>query len=43
MSELQFPKDPIVGQEYDFAPYKYYWDDGNFTLYLRDGRIANIR
>lgn len=26
MSELQFPKDPIVGQEYDFAPYKYYWD-----------------
>ena len=26
MSELQFPKDPIVGQEYDFAPYRYYWD-----------------
>ena len=26
MSELQFPKDPIVGQEYDFEPYKYYWD-----------------
>ena len=26
MSELQFPKDPTVGQEYDFAPYKYYWD-----------------
>ena len=26
MSELQFPKDPIVGQEYDFAPYKYYWE-----------------
>ena len=26
MSELQFPKNPIVGQEYDFAPYKYYWD-----------------
>ena len=26
MSELQFPKDPIVGQEYDFPPYKYYWD-----------------
>ena len=25
-SELQFPKNPIVGQEYDFAPYKYYWD-----------------
>lgn len=26
MSELQFPKNPIVGQEYDFAPYRYYWD-----------------
>ena len=26
MSELQFPKDPLVGQEYDFPPYKYYWD-----------------
>ena len=26
MSELQFPKDPIVGQEYDFATYRYYWD-----------------
>lgn len=26
MSELQFPKDPIVGQQYDFPPYKYYWD-----------------
>ena len=26
MSELQFPKDPVVGQEYDFASYKYYWD-----------------
>ena len=26
MSALQFPKDPIVGQEYDFPPYKYYWD-----------------
>ena len=26
MSELQFPKDPIVDQEYDFAPYRYYWD-----------------
>ena len=26
MSELQFPKDPVVGQEYDFSPYKYYWD-----------------
>ena len=26
MSELQFPKYPIVGQEYDFAPYRYYWD-----------------
>lgn len=26
MSELQFPKNPTVGQEYDFAPYKYYWD-----------------
>lgn len=26
MSELQFPKDPVIGQEYDFAPYKYRWD-----------------
>ena len=26
MSELQFPKDPIVGQEYNYAPYKYRWD-----------------
>ena len=26
MSELQFPKNPAVGQEYDFPPYKYYWD-----------------
>ena len=26
MSELQFPKNPTVGQEYAFAPYKYYWD-----------------
>lgn len=26
MSELQFPKDPIIGQQYDFPPYKYYWD-----------------
>ena len=26
MSELQFPKNPIVGQQYDFPPYKYYWD-----------------
>ena len=26
MSELQFPKDPVVGQQYDFPPYKYYWD-----------------
>ena len=26
MSELQFPKNPIVGQEYDFPPYRYYWD-----------------
>ena len=26
MNELQFPKNPTVGQEYDFAPYKYYWD-----------------
>lgn len=26
MSELQFPKNPIVDQEYDFPPYKYYWD-----------------
>ena len=26
MSELQFPKNPTVGQEYDFAPYRYYWD-----------------
>ena len=26
MSELQFPKDPVVGQQYDFPPYRYYWD-----------------
>ena len=26
MSKLQFPKNPVVGQEYDFPPYKYYWD-----------------
>lgn len=26
MSELQFPKNPAVGQEYDYAPYKYRWD-----------------
>ena len=26
MSELQFPKNPTTGQEYDFPPYKYYWD-----------------
>jgi len=26
MSELQFPKNPIVGQQYDFPPYRYYWD-----------------
>ena len=26
MSELQFPKYPIIGQEYDFPPYRYYWD-----------------
>ena len=26
MSELQFPKNPVVGQQYDFPPYKYYWD-----------------
>ena len=26
MSELQFPKDPTIEQEYDFPPYKYYWD-----------------
>ena len=26
MSELQFPKNPIVGQQYDFPPYRHYWD-----------------
>ena len=26
MSELQFPNNPVIGQEYDFPPYKYYWD-----------------
>ena len=26
MSDLQFPKNPVVGQQYDFTPYKYYWD-----------------
>lgn len=26
MSELQFPKNPVVGQQYDFPPYRYYWD-----------------
>ena len=26
MATLNFPANPIVGQEYDFAPYKYYWD-----------------
>ena len=26
MSELQFPINPVIGQEYDFPPYKYYWD-----------------
>ena len=26
MSELQFPKNPVVGEEYDFPPYRYYWD-----------------
>lgn len=26
MNELQFPKNPVVGQQYDFPPYKYYWD-----------------
>ena len=26
MSELQFPKNPAVGQQYDFPPYRYYWD-----------------
>ena len=26
MSELQFPKNPIVKQQYDFPPYRYYWD-----------------
>ena len=26
MSGLQFPKNPVVGQQYDFPPYKYYWD-----------------
>lgn len=26
MSKLQFPKNPAVGQQYDFPPYRYYWD-----------------
>lgn len=26
MNELQFPKNPVVGQQYDFPPYRYYWD-----------------
>ena len=37
MSELQFPKNPIVGQKYDFAPYRYYWDGVKWkTESLRD-------
>ena len=26
MNTLQFPADPVLNQEYDYPPYKYYWD-----------------
>ena len=26
MTTLQFPSNPVIGQEYDYPPYKYQWD-----------------
>ena len=26
MATIQFPANPVLDQEYDFPPYKYYWD-----------------
>ena len=26
MTTLQFPANPVLNQEYDYPPYKYYWD-----------------
>ena len=38
MSKLQFPKNPIGGQEYDFPPYRYYWDGVKWRLVIVTGK-----
>lgn len=44
MSELQFPKNPVVGQQYDFTPYKYYWDGAKWkTMGIGYNPINNLR
>lgn len=44
MSELQFPKDPIVGQQYDFPPYKYYWDGAKWkTMGIGYNPVNDLR
>lgn len=44
MSELQFPKNPIVGQQYDFPPYKYYWDGVKWkTIGIGYNPVNNLR
>ncbi len=44
MSELQFPKDPIVGQQYDFPPYKYYWDGSKWkTIGIGYNPVNDLR
>lgn len=44
MSELQFPKNPIVGQQYDFPPYKYYWDGAKWkTMGIGYNPVNDLR
>ena len=44
MSELQFPKDPIVGQQYDFPPYRYYWDGAKWkTMGIGHNPVNDLR
>lgn len=44
MSDLQFPKNPVVGQEYDFTPYKYYWDGAKWkTMGIGYNPVNDLR
>lgn len=41
MSTLQFPSNPIIGQQYSYPPYMYFWDGEKWKTIPTNGQTIN--